>query len=115
MRKPTTDRLNRTLKDLEGTMNLADWHHRDVKRQLLRVQRALQMVADHGDDQVVLACTRGAGRATEYHNGARPCGRATRTDKVEANWETLLEAEAIERRLHRCTACRWPTTRGRAT
>ncbi|MGV1010052.1 MAG: hypothetical protein ACOYBY_15820 [Dermatophilaceae bacterium] len=45
---------------------------------------------------------------TVYHSSEAPCGRVTGAARSRSSFDQRFEGEARARRLHRCSACRWP-------
>lgn len=69
-------------------------------------QRRDRIGGMQNDRTVLVRNTQGPALKT-YHADDRPCGRVTGQARSLASFDVVLEGEAKQRHLTRCSACRW--------
>lgn len=60
------------------------------------------------DDLTVLVRKTPGPKVTVYHSSDRACGRVNGPSRSRTSYREILESEAAERGLKRCSACGWP-------
>jgi hypothetical protein len=99
--------LNEQRKALESFQVGLEFERETFEREWKQAQDQIDLLLGARDDHVVLVHTRPTGgtAVTRYHSTNGTCGWVNSANR--ANYEELLESEARQRRLRRCTACMW--------